>query len=50
MREGIEDYGLLVELSKLDAKKSTAIAGRMLRSFVDYVRPPENFARFTTTC
>ncbi len=43
MREGIEDYGLLTELSKLDAQKATAIAGKMLRSFVDYVRSPSEF-------
>jgi len=43
MREGIEDYGLLVELSRLDAEKAKAIAGKMLRSFVDYVRSPAEF-------
>ena len=43
MREGIEDYGLLAELSRLDPEKAKAIAGKMVRSFVDYVRAPAEF-------
>ncbi len=43
MREGIEDYELLRELEKKHPGAGQAIAGKMIRSFTDYVRDPHEF-------
>lgn len=43
MREGIEDFGLLDELNRKDAARARKLAGGMVRSFVEYVRKPEEF-------
>ncbi len=43
MREGIEDYELLRELEKKHPGAGQAIAGKMIRSFTDYVRDPREF-------
>jgi hypothetical protein len=45
MREGIEDFGLLDELSKKDPGRADKLAGEMVKSFVDYVRAPAQFRR-----
>ena len=43
MREGIEDFGLLDELSRKDPSRARKLAESAVRSFVDYVREPEQF-------
>lgn len=43
MREGIEDYALLKQLEAKDGALARKIAGEAVRSFVDYVRKPEEF-------
>jgi hypothetical protein len=43
MREGIEDFGLLAELSKTDEPRARRIAGEMVQSFTEYVRDPARF-------
>ena len=45
MREGIEDFGLLNELSKKDPGRAAKLASEMVKSFVDYVRDPAQFRR-----
>jgi hypothetical protein len=43
MSEGIEDYGLLRELGRRDAKESMRIAGEAMQSFTEFVREPARF-------
>ena len=43
MREGIEDYELLVALSKKDADKARSLAEKAIPHFTDYVRDVSSF-------
>ena len=45
MREGIEDYGLLVELRRREPARAQALVNEAVRSIADYVRSPEQFRR-----
>ena len=43
MREGIEDYELLVDLSKRDPEKAKKLAAEMIPNITDYVRSAAKF-------
>jgi hypothetical protein len=43
MREGIEDYGLLDELSRKDPERARKIVDQAVGSFTEYVREPAKF-------
>jgi hypothetical protein len=43
MRAGIEDYGLLAELSRKQPEEARRLAGEAMQSFTEYVREPERF-------
>ena len=43
MREGIEDFGLLEELSRKEPARARKLAEEAVRSFTDYVRDPKEF-------
>ena len=43
MREGIEDYGLLVELDKKQPDEAKRITGEAMQSPTDFVRDPQKF-------
>ncbi len=45
MREGIEDYELLVALSKRDPAKAQALATEAIPHFTDYVRDVATFRK-----
>jgi hypothetical protein len=45
MREGIEDYELLVALSKRDPAKARALATEAIPHFTDYVRDVATFRK-----
>ena len=46
MREGIEDYELLMEASQHAADRTDALARMVMRSFTDYVRDVTEFRKF----
>jgi hypothetical protein len=48
MRAGIEDYEMLVALSRRDRAAADALAREAVGSFTDYVRDPEVFRRIET--
>jgi hypothetical protein len=48
MREGIEDYELLVALSKRDPAKARELAAEAIPHFTDYVRDVSAFRKIQT--
>ena len=43
MRDGVEDYELLIQLRAKDPTKASAIADQVIRSFTDYERDVAKF-------
>src|SRR5260370_631163 len=46
MREGIEDYELLMEAARHDPERTDALARMVMPSFTDYVRDVTEFRKF----
>jgi len=46
MREGIEDYELLMESARLAPERTDAMARTVIRAFTDYVRDVAQFREF----
>jgi hypothetical protein len=46
MREGIEDYELLMESARYAPERTDALARRVMPGFTDYVRDVNQFRKF----